>query len=209
MKLELTRLEVHSRGKRLAPFDLSIDASSPAFVWAIVHDDERALDSLLGILSGSLRPERGSVRVAGKDPSSTPAVRGRIATMYFQEPNVGLAERVTEHREQVKRVRQRAGALMGPLPAALVVPGNALLSELSRSERRRLALEVALGLVEPLALLLADPLRDLDATETHALLAALAHHTERRAPCIFTCTSLESATRLTPHVVELRSGGRS
>lgn len=203
MKLTLDGLRARAHGRKLAPLQLHLDASSPDLVKAIVFEDERTLDTLIATLSGSIRPERGSVRVAGQDPSSSPAVRARIATTYFHEPSDGLDARVVAHRREVERVRERAGALSGPSPAALVLPGDARLDELTARERRGLALELALRLVEPLALFLADPLRDLDAAEAHALLESLARHTERRAPCIFACTSRESAARLTPHIIEL------
>lgn len=204
MKIEFEHVQVRAKGGTLAPVDLRIDGSASAFVYAFVHEDEHVLDALLGTLAGSLHPARGRVRVAGRDPSRSPQVRSRIATTYFHEPTVGLADRVIAHRRQVERIRERAGALTGPVPTALILPGDARLTELSAAERRLFALELALRLVEPLAFFLADPLRELDGPETRALLGALSHHTERRTPFVFACTSREGAARLTPHITEIR-----
>ena len=197
----------------LSEVSLSIDAAE---VVALLGPSGSGKSTLLRMILGPVAPDRGLVRLDGEIVSADgrilrpPEERG--LAIVFQDlalwPHLtvrgnldfGLAAKhvpADDRNERISRVLQRV-SLHGKqdrYPAAL-----------SGGERQRVAIARALVL-EPRALLLDEPLSNLDVPlkrELLALLDAILH--EQRMTSVYVTHDLREATRVADRVAVLEAG---
>jgi ABC-type sugar transport system ATPase subunit len=167
------------------PFRLeSVRFTVPARAYAVLMGlTGSGKTSLLELICGLRRPDRGSVRIGDRDVTADPPGRRRIG---YVPQEAALFPTLTV-REQIAFAPRRQGvnpldrdALVNELAAAVGV--TALLDRrphgLSGGERQRIALARALA-ARPDVLLLDEPLAALD-EETHAGMVELLRATHRQ-----------------------------
>lgn len=139
--------------------------------------------TLLRMLAGFELPDRGTVRLAGQDVTTTPPYR-RDVNMVFQDyalfPHLTVArnvafglERLRIERQEINRRVTDALALVGLADKADRRP-----HELSGGQRQRVALARAI-VRRPKVLLLDEPLSALDANLREAMQVELKHLHEK------------------------------
>lgn len=157
---------------------------------------------LVEVCAGLRRLRRGQVRLDGQDPSDTPSLRQRIASLLANETG-GAARR--DVRSWVDELGQRrqfdAGAELERFGFDL--PLTRPLGSLSVAERQALALALALGQPNPRLVLLHDPLRAAREPANEPVLERV-RELATRCIVLLTTPSIADARRLggTLHVLE-------
>jgi energy-coupling factor transport system ATP-binding protein len=190
----------------------------PGEVVGVIGPTGSGKSTLLQHLDGLLRPQAGTVRVAGLDladrRTDLRAVRTRVA-LLFQNPEDQLFEpyvaddvaygplQAGRPREEVRARVRRAMEAVG-LPVDLY--GDRLTQGLSGGERRRVALAGVLAL-GPEVLVLDEPMVGLDPRGRRDLAALLQawHHQAGRA-IVWASHSMEEIALLADRVYVLAAG---
>jgi energy-coupling factor transport system ATP-binding protein len=143
---------------------------------ALVGPNGSGKSTLGRLLVGLLRPQAGSVRLAGADPSRLPpAELARSAGYVFQDPERQFLARTVEDEVLLGLTadeRERAGDLMAKLDLPLEEFGGRSPYRLSGGEQRRLSLACVL-LRDPDLLVLDEPTFGQDRTGYQGLLDIL------------------------------------
>jgi len=158
--------------------------------------------SLLRLIAGLLRPDRGTVRVGGAEP-----VPGRAAAMVFQSYRLlpwktvrGNVAFALPHLDLAER-EQRVDRVLGLVGLARFA--DAWPRELSGGMQQRVALARALA-VEPELLLMDEPFAALDAQSRQLMQGELLRLVERNGPTVvFVTHSVDEALVLSDRVVLL------
>ena len=166
--------------------------------------------STLGrLLVGLLRPNRGSVVLAGHDPSRLkPAELARLAGYVFQDPEAGfLANTVAEEVEL--GLTPKEAALVPDLMHRLELPlgefGSRSPYRLSGGEARRLSLAVAL-VRDPAVLVLDEPTFGQDRLGYDGLLRILRERSDAGTTLVVATHDLRLVRDLDARVVEIDDG---
>ena len=193
-----------SRGSDLVRCSLSVPAGGRLL---IVSDPDSSASTLLRVLAGLARPERGRARIAGSTESGPDGWGRRVA---YIGPNTGLHAWMTP-----MEVLRLAGDLLD-LPAAesarraeraiawTRIPSAALAQPMSRGGvalQQRTGFAAAL-IGDPEVLLLDEPLRALEAEERRRILRLRG----RRQTILLASSYPASEVGLAAHVVYLRGG---
>jgi branched-chain amino acid transport system ATP-binding protein len=168
--------------------DLSV---SEGEVHALIGPNGAGKTTVIGQLAGEIRPDAGTVHLAGADITAL-AVPARVRaglSRSFQITqtlmqstaleNVALVEQVRQgHSFRLWRAAARDAARTEPARAMLVRVGldaraDVLAEDLSHGERRQLELAMALA-TRPRLLLLDEPMAGLGPTESAAMTSLLA-----------------------------------
>ena len=190
----------------------------PGEIVGIIGATGSGKSTLLQHLNGLLRPQRGTVRVAGLDladrHTDLRAVRQRVA-LLFQNPEDQVFERYVADdvafgplqlglpREEVRERVRRAMAAAG---LAVEDYGDRPTFALSGGERRRVALAGVLAL-QPEVLVLDEPLAGLDPCGRRELLALLeAWHRQAGRAIVWASHSMEEMARLAQRIYVLARG---
>jgi nitrate/nitrite transport system ATP-binding protein len=145
--------------------NINLEIDQGEFV-AIVGYSGAGKTSLVSMIAGLLQPDRGTVRLEGKEIREPGPDRGVVFQTYSLLPwksvygNIYLAvDRVFSHWSQAQKDEhtRRYIAMVNLTPASRKKPG-----ELSGGMRQRVALARALA-IEPRVLLMDEPLSALDA----------------------------------------------
>lgn len=154
---------------------------------ALVGANGSGKSTLGRLLVGLLRPDRGTVRLDGDDPSRLPAAMlARRAGYVFQDPESGfLADRVVDEVMLGLTAAERASApaLMDRLGLPLERFGERSPYRLSGGEARRLSLACTL-VRSPGLLVLDEPTYGQDRLGYEALVGILAAHVDRGAAVV-------------------------
>ncbi len=212
--ISVDRVVVHRGAQNvLSEVSLSIDAAQ---VVAILGPSGSGKSTLLRVVLGLLAPDRGLVRLNGEvvsaDGRILRPVEERGLAVVFQDlalwPHLtvrgnlafGLSAKhlpLDEQNERISRVLQRVG---------LQRKEDRYPANLSGGERQRVAIARALVL-EPRALLLDEPLSNLDAPLKRELLALLGEILrERRMTAIYVTHDLREAMQLALRCAVLEGG---
>lgn len=189
--LELDNLGI-SFGALRAVSDLSLQVASGS-ITSVIGPNGAGKSTLFNLISGSLRPRTGRVRLHGQDITGLRAYeiarrglgRSFQITNLFADmsvwKNLLIAAQVLEnpsHYVRDERVSTRAAAMAENLldRFALASRRDELAGNLSHGEQRRLEIAVAMA-AEPKVLLLDEPTQGMahaDTAETARLIRALA-----------------------------------
>jgi putative spermidine/putrescine transport system ATP-binding protein len=159
-------------GGKAGIFDLSL-AIAPGELVVCIGPSGCGKTTLLKLIAGFLRPDRGTVRIAGEDVTQA-SVRSRELGIVFQayalfphmtvRENVAYPLRVRGIEPAARRARAEETLEM----VGLAGLGDRLPAELSGGQQQRVALARALSF-KPRALLLDEPLSALDAATRVAM----------------------------------------
>lgn len=197
----------------LSGFSLSVDAGE---VVALVGPSGSGKSTVLRLLLGFELPDRGTVHVNGAAVSApgrlVVAPEERSLAVVFQDlalwPHLtvygnlafGLAARGVGREERQRRI-EAVLARVGLAEEARRHPG-----ELSGGERQRVAIARALVL-EPRAVLLDEPLANLDARLKRGLLGSFRHlFDEQRVAALYVTHDLREAVALADRIAVLEDG---
>ena len=214
MTLALERIDFAYREKRvLTGFDLTIE---PGQVVALLGPSGSGKSTVLRLVLGFETPSAGSIRIAGETVSRDgnllvpPEERG--LAVVFQDlalwPHLtvrghlafGLEARGVAENEQRARIAELFERL-GLTDLERRYPG-----ELSGGERQRVAIARALVL-EPRAILLDEPLANLDVALKRELLALFRDlFAERRCTALYVTHGLEEAAALGDRIIVMEQG---
>lgn len=174
--------------ERAAPVLLGVDLEiGVGERLALVGANGSGKSTLGRLLAGLLRPDRGTVRLGGDDPSRLPAaVLARRAGYVFQDPESGfLTDRVIDEVMLGLTEAERASAptLMTRLGLPLESFARRSPYRLSGGEARRLSLACTL-VRSPELLVLDEPTYGQDRLGYEALVSILAMHVDRGAAVV-------------------------
>ncbi|WP_250563641.1 ATP-binding cassette domain-containing protein [Sphaerisporangium fuscum] len=228
--LTVDGLTVRSADGRTLVSDLSFSLARGARLGLIGESGSgKSLTSLavMGLLpagmtaSGSVTletPESGRTEVIGAPERRLNGLRGRVATVVFQEPLTALDPLMRIGRqlaEPLRRVRGlRGAALREAVTAALSEVriadprrvARAYPHEISGGQRQRVAIAMALA-CEPALLIADEPTTALDVTVQAEVLALLDGLVSARGMALlFISHDLAVVSRVTDHVVVLKDG---
>jgi len=187
-------LEVRALAKRfgglVATDGLTLDVH-PGEIHALIGPNGAGKTTAIGQIAGEIRPDAGTIRLAGQDITRLPVperVRAgmtrsfQITQVLMQATalaNVALVEQVRQgHSFRLWRQAARDERLRAPARAMLQRVGLAAQADvpaedLSHGERRQLELAMALA-THPKLLLLDEPMAGLGTTESAAMTGLLA-----------------------------------
>jgi putative spermidine/putrescine transport system ATP-binding protein len=208
--VELRDVTFRYPGGKAGIFDLSLDIAAGELV-VCIGPSGCGKTTLLKLVAGFLRAERGTVRLAGADVTAA-AVRARECGVVFQSyalfphmtvrDNVAYPLRVRD--VPVAERRRRADAMLALVNLAGM--GDRLPAQLSGGQQQRVALARAL-VFEPRALLLDEPLSALDAATRLAMRDEIRRIQQRQNIASLLIThDQDEALSLADRVVVLREG---
>ena len=176
---------------------------------ALVGANGSGKSTLGRLLVGLLRPDRGSVRLGGDDPSRLPAaVLARRAGYVFQDPESGfLADRVEDEVLLGLSDAERAAApaLMDRLGLPLATFGGRSPYRLSGGEARRLSLACTLVRAPGLRVL-DEPTFGQDRLGYASLVTILEEHIDRGAALVVATHDRRFVTDVATRVVTVADG---
>jgi energy-coupling factor transport system ATP-binding protein len=185
---------------------LRIDAGERV---ALVGPNGSGKTTLARLLVGLLRPDTGTVRLLGDDPSRlSPAALARRAQYVFQDPERQFLTQTVEEEILLGlrfAVRPSARVLMGRLGLPLDRFGRRSPYRLSGGEQRRLSLACAL-VREPAVLVLDEPTFGQDRHGYEALLEILRERLAAGATLIAATHDRRFVADATERAIELDDG---
>lgn len=213
MSIEIDAIEKSFRGvNALGRIDLELPAGQ---LTALLGPSGSGKTTLLRILAGLEAPDRGRVRLAGRDVTDVP-VRDRRVGFVFQHyalfrhmsvaENVafGLSVRPRRTRPDSTRIRQRVNELLDMVQLGHLADRHP--AQLSGGQKQRIALARALA-VEPDILLLDEPFGALDARVRKELRRWLRNlHDQLHFTSVFVTHDQEEALELSDQVVVMNQG---
>ena len=188
----------------LRQLELSIPAGA---VYGLLGRNGGGKTTLLGLLLGLLRPDRGDALVHGTDLRLSPEIKRRVAYVAEAELLPGWATIADLMRlESSARDTWEPAALEAWLAAERLARGRAVQS-LSKGQRKRLEVELALA-GRPSVFILDEPLSGLDPVARAEILEALmAWVAESGATVIMSSHVLSELERICDRIGVL-AGGR-
>jgi ABC-2 type transport system ATP-binding protein len=171
---------------------------------ALVGTPADGTEEIAPLVGGVVPAATGRVRVAGRDPSRTPALRARIGVM-LATPLLPHCHTVADLLSLVAQVRGTRGA------DALSELGLShwrarTLASLSPCDRRALELVLAVSVPEPLAIVLTEPGAGVSSIDRDALGRVLVRAAASGASVIVTTASVNDAVELAQTVHMLEKG---
>jgi len=207
--IELRGVTVRDRSRLLLDsVDLTVGAGQS---YAVVGSNGSGKSALLRVVAGLCRPSAGQVRVGGWSVLERPDRARRFIGYAADEP--GLADRMTarEHLEMVAaqrglaRADRRATAESMLELVDLATSRATYVAALSRGQRRRLALALAL-VHDPPVVLLDDPLAGVDEVGRGELLSVLVELKSMGKSLLITSQSASDAADVADVVASLVAG---
>jgi len=215
LTVTLTVADVAKRfGKLVALAEISFEAREGEFL-AVLGPSGAGKTTLLRVLAGLEKPDRGAVRLGGKDFLALPAPDRRVGLVsqqyaLFRHMTVarnvafGLDVRPRRRRPPRSEIGARVQALLGL--ARIEGLGSRYPGSLSGGQRQRVALARALA-VEPRLLLLDEPFGALDSKVRQELRGELRRiHDRAGVTTVLVTHDQEEALGLADRVVVMNAG---
>jgi iron(III) transport system ATP-binding protein len=200
--------------RRFGDFTAVDDVSfeiKPGELLALVGASGSGKTTTLRIAAGYEVPDAGSVRLGGNDITRVPPERrgfGMVFQHYALFPHMPVEENVAFGLEArgVNRVDRLVEARAALASVGLNGAGNRAIQSLSGGEQQRVALARAL-VIEPQALLLDEPLSNLDPTLRQAMRDDLRAMLRRvGVPALFVTHDQEDAFAIADRIALLKKG---
>lgn len=210
LELEGVSRSVGSRGARLEVLhDVNLSVARGEFV-AIVGYSGSGKTTLLSLVAGLQAPDKGSVRVDGREVRSPGPDRGVVFQSYALLPWLTVYENVALGVDQIfagwPSAKRRAHVESHVELVNLSAARDKLPGQLSGGMRQRVALARALAL-DPAVLLLDEPLSALDALTRATLQDELEALWEREQKTVVMVTNdVDEAVLLADRIVPLSTG---
>jgi sulfate transport system ATP-binding protein len=190
--------------------DVSLDVESGALT-ALLGPSGSGKSTLLRIIAGLEQPDRGEIRLAGKDATPLPAQERGVGFVFqhyaaFKHMTVrgNIAFGLKVRKRPKAEIRARVDELLELVQ--LVGFGDRYPAQLSGGQRQRMALARALA-PEPQVLLLDEPFGALDARVRAELRLWLRRlHDEAHTTTVFVTHDQEEAMDVADNVVVMNKG---
>ena len=202
--------------KQLGEFSIEASFASEGRVTGLFGASGAGKTSLINMIAGLLRPDRGTIAIDGETLDDTaarihvPAHRRRIGYVFqdarlFPHLDVAAESRLRAAHEPPCR-RSRAARSASPTCSTSAVCWIAVPASLSGGERQRVALGRAL-LAQPRLLLLDEPLGSLDEERKAEILPYLVRlRDEAGVPMVYVSHDADEMRQLATQVVMLKRG---
>jgi len=197
---------VHRRfGRVIAVEAVDLSLAPGSFVGLIGHNGA-GKSTLLRMLTGQLRPDRGTIRIAGVDVHAEPLRARHLFGAVPEQPALYEFLSAREWLDFVAQVRGGADQVQGLLEV-LDLAGDAhrLIREFSQGMRRKAALAAAL-LGDPQLLVLDESLNGLDPPSAAKVKRLLRARVDAGATVILSTHVVDTVERVADRVVMLAHG---
>lgn len=190
-------------GRMLGGLELSLDAGLHAILGAPSDGTEELIEMAVGLV----RPRRGRVRVAGRDPHASPDVRRRIASLLPRERLIPAGT----VGASVARALALAGQEAASADTVLAAYGLDRWAErrpdsLDAAKQRSVALALALARDKPVLVALHEPLSGVPGVARRTVLDALSRLANAGACVVCSTASVRDASDIAPSVLLLDRG---
>jgi ABC-2 type transport system ATP-binding protein len=206
-------LEIHGLVKRFdrpAVDDLELIVRSGEF-YALLGPNGAGKTTTLRMIAGLLRPDAGTIRVAGIDALADPVAAKQVMAWISDEPMIYEKLTPQEYLEFVAGLWGVAPALAGPRAAELLnwldlAPhANERCEGFSKGMRQKVALAGAL-IHDPSLIILDEPLTGLDARSARQVKSVLRDRVRAGGTIIMTTHILEVAERMADRIGVIAHG---
>src|SRR5580692_1597576 len=206
-------LEIHGLVKRFdrpAVDGLDLTVRSGEF-YALLGPNGAGKTTTLRMIAGLLRPDAGSIRVAGIDALADPVAAKQVTAWISDEPMIYDKLTPLEYLEFVAGLWRIEPALAGPRAQELLdwldlVPhANERCEGFSKGMRQKVALAGAL-IHEPRLIILDEPLTGLDAGSARQVKSVLRDRVHAGGTIIMTTHILEVAERMADRIGVIARG---
>jgi ABC-2 type transport system ATP-binding protein len=206
-------LEIHGLVKRFdrpAVDDLELIVRSGEF-YALLGPNGAGKTTTLRMIAGLLRPDAGTIRVAGIDALADPVAAKQVMAWISDEPMIYDKLTPQEYLEFVAGLWGVAPALAGPRAAELLnwldlAPhANERCEGFSKGMRQKVALAGAL-IHDPSLIILDEPLTGLDAGSARQVKSVLRDRVRAGGTIIMTTHILEVAERMADRIGVIAHG---
>jgi len=192
----------------VAALDLTL---YPGDFYALLGANGAGKTTTLKMIAGLLKPDAGTITIAGHDLATAPEAAKRPLAFLPDEPLLYGKLRCDEYLEFVAGLWSLPTALSMPRAEALLREfelwdqRRALCDSLSRGMQQKLTLAGAL-IHDPAVLILDEPLTGLDAAAARKVKDLLAQRARDGLTVLFTTHILEVAERLATRIGLIRAG---
>ncbi|GIG91152.1 ABC transporter ATP-binding protein [Plantactinospora endophytica] len=159
----------HGRTPALRDCSLSVP---PGRVVGLIGPNGAGKTTLLHLMVGLLRPDRGEVRIFGREPGGDPAILDRVAFLAQDKPLYGSFT-VAETMRLGRHLNSRwSDELAAERLGRLGIPADRPVRRLSGGQRSQVAITLAMA-KRPDLMVLDEPLADLDPLRRHEVMSDL------------------------------------
>ena len=193
-----------------AVHDLTLEVR-PGELIGLVGQNGAGKTTFTKLLTGLLKPDAGSVRVAGADTKTTPtSIIARSCATLFQNPDRQICKETVEDEiafglelhgmesahahERAREAAQRFGLPLDEAPFSL-----------SRGQRQMVALASVL-VVEPRVIVLDEPTSGLDYRECMTVMETVKHMAESGCAVIMVCHDMEVVSDFAERIAVMADG---
>lgn len=162
--------------------------------------------TMLAVLLGLLRADRGHVRLMGTEPERVASLHGRVGVALHRpglDVDLTVLQNLRVHALRYGKGRVRPDAVLERLDLARLAGRR--VAKLSQGERQRLALARAL-LLDPELLVLDEPLTHLDPGAVHGVLDVLVEQRARGSTVLLSSHQLDHVERIADRIALLHRG---
>jgi ABC-type multidrug transport system ATPase subunit len=162
--------------------------------------------TMLAVLLGLLRADRGLVRVLGREPTRVASLSGRVGVALHRpglDVDLSVQQNLRIHALRYGKSAVAPDAVLERLDLARL--RSRRVAKLSQGERQRLALARAL-LLEPELLVLDEPLTHLDPGAVHGVLDVLVEQRTRGSTVLLSSHQLDHVERIADRIAVLHRG---
>lgn len=193
-----------------AVHDLELHVA-PGEIVGIVGQNGAGKTTLTKLLNGLLKPERGTVAIAGNDTNTTPvSTIARHAATLFQNPDRQLCRNTVLEEVAFGLELQGVSSTEAQRRAQAVIerfglPANEAPFSLSRGQRQMVAL-ASVVVMEPQVVILDEPTSGLDYRECMTVMETVRDMAQKGSAVVLVCHDMEVVSDFAQRVVVMAQG---